>query len=456
MRRRVLLLLGVLALAFPPGSLVGQGGGDARPGAGAALTLPDAVALALATHPAVGQARAQREMASAGLAQARSALLPTLSSQGSLARFQEPMVVAPLHGFDPMHPPEFDRSLVQGSLALSYTLFDGGTRSARIESARAGEEAAGIGVGRWAMEVTLQVSAAYLAVLTGQELLEAARRQSEALEAERRRVEQFLGEGKAARVDLLRVEAAVSRAEAARISARTGLEVARGRLARLTGSAPEEIEGRGLAPLALSDAPLPSLGRAVAAAASESPEVSMARQDVAGAAAEARGARAAWFPRVEAGGQLQSYGTTGGGHVQEWQATVRVSYPLFTGGARGGEVERAAARERHSGEALRLAELGVADQVEEALAALAEAGSMRVALEHAVGQSQEVARIEALALEAGAGVQTDFLRAQAELFQARGSLAQARHGEVLARVRLARVMGELTETWIRNNLEGVR
>ena len=77
-------------------------------------------------------------------------------------------------------------------------------------------------------------------------------------------------------------------------------------------------------------------------------------------------------------------------------------------------------------------------------------------LELAVAQSEEVARIEALALEAGAGVQTDFLRAQAELFQARASLSQARHGEIMARIELARVRGELSLAWIQDNMEMVR
>ena len=71
-------------------------------------------------------------------------------------------------------------------------------------------------------------------------------------------------------------------------------------------------------------------------------------------------------------------------------------------------------------------------------------------------QSEEVARFEALSLEAGAGVQTDFLRAQAELFQARASLSQARHGEILALIQLAQVKGALSLEWIQENMETVR
>jgi len=453
---RILVLATVLALACLPTGVAAQGGVPARTQPNGHLTLAEAVALALDTHPSLGQARAQRDAAAAGVALARGALLPSLSSQGSLARFQEPMVVAPLHGFDPARPPTFDRSLVQGTLALSYTVFDGGARRARRAGAGIGEEAAALGEERGAMDVTLQVSAAYLEVLTGRELVSAARRQQEALEAERARVAQFLEEGKAARVDLLRVEAALSRARASDIAAGADLDAAWGRLARLLGMEEEELRGRNLASVALAPAPDLSLEEAMAAALGRSPEMALARKEVAGSAAEARSARAAWFPRVEAGGQLQSFGTVDGGHAQEWNAILRISYPLFTGGARGGEVERAAARELQASEGLRLAEMRVADQVDEALAALAGTRAMRHALSLAVEQSEEVSRIEALALEAGAGVQTDYLRAEADLLEARAALARARHGEILARIGLARAMGDLDLGWLDETLEVVR
>jgi outer membrane protein TolC len=85
----------------------------------------------------------------------------------------------------------------------------------------------------------------------------------------------------------------------------------------------------------------------------------------------------------------------------------------------------------------------VEDGVEAALAAYRSARSRAEALEAAVAQSAEVARIEALALESGAGVQTDYLRAEAELLTVRAALAEARHGAVEARVRLERATGRL-------------
>jgi outer membrane protein TolC len=417
------------------------------------FTLIQAVESALRSHPAAEGARARTEGATARLDQARAAWLPFVGADGALARFQEPMVVAPLHGFDPLNPPEFDRTLLQGNLSLGYTLFDGGARGARIRRAEAGEAGARAGEDGTGMELAFQVSEAYLAVLTATEVLEASSRQRGALEAERHRVQQFLAEGKAARVHLLRVEAALSRTRAGEISAGAELDVARGRLGRLTGLAGEEVRVAELVPLRLSGRGEPDFGGALEVARSRSPVLSRSREEVAASSAGVREAESAWFPRVEAGARYSDYGTLTGAHTLEWQGTLQVSYPLFTGGARGAEAQRAKAEARGARENLRLAEIQVEESVELALAAVKETRALREAFEAAVGQSEEVARIESLALEAGAGVQTDFLQAEAELLQARAGLARARHGEILARVRLAMAMGELTLDWLHQNLE---
>jgi outer membrane protein len=432
--------------------VAGAGGAMAQAPPGV-LTLTDAVEMALRSHPAAEGARAHREGASARLGQAQAAWLPSLGIDGTLARFQEPMVVAPLHGFDPSNPPEFDRTLLQGNLSFGYTLFDGGARRARVLMAQAGEGGARAGEEGTAMELAFQVSEAYLAVLTWTELLEASSRQREALEAERRRVEMFLEEGKAARVELLRVEAALSRREAEEISARAELELAFGRLARLTSLPGEKVRAADLVPLRLSPARDPEPETVLELARFRNPLLSRAREELAAASAGVREAESGRLPRLEAGARYSDYGTLTGGHTLEWQGSLRLTYPIFSGGARRAEVQRARADARVVRERLRLAELQVEEGVEAALAAVKETRALREAFESAVGQSAEVSRIEALALEAGAGVQTDFIRAEAELLQARAGLARARHGEILARIRLALAAGELTVTWLQENLE---
>jgi signal transduction histidine kinase len=131
-------MAGVLAQAVLPALGLAQTRAEGPSGPRDRLTLVESVHLALDHHPAVGAASARREGASGVLSQARASLFPALATEGSLTRHQEPMLVAPLHGFDPTMAPTFDQNLVRGNLTLSYTLFDGGARGARIQRAEAG------------------------------------------------------------------------------------------------------------------------------------------------------------------------------------------------------------------------------------------------------------------------------------------------------------------------------
>ena len=161
--------------------------------------------------------------------------LPRLNSSLTLTRFQEPMVVAPLHGFDPTSPPQFDRGLVQIGLGLENTLFDGGGRRARLGAAEAAAGASRAGLAAAELEVIQTVVAAYVGVLTAREVDHAARQREVDLGAERGRSMRFLAEGAAARVEVLRAEAALQHAKAAAATATARAGLALRNLARATG-----------------------------------------------------------------------------------------------------------------------------------------------------------------------------------------------------------------------------
>jgi outer membrane protein TolC len=97
--------------------------------------------------------------------------------------------------------------------------------------------------------------------------------------------------------------------------------------------------------------------------------------------------------------------------------------------------------------------LQASEALDQALTSLKEQRARAAAVARAVAQLAEVARIEQLALETGAGTQTEFLRAQADLRRARAALVEARYGEIIARVDLARSTGALSPAWLTSVLE---
>ena len=416
------------------------------------VTLESAVRAALLTHPLLEAARARLAAAEAGEAEARSAWLPTLGTQALATRYEEPMVVAPLHGFDPMDPPTFERTLVQGHASADWTVFDGGARSARAAGARAVAAAEERGVGATEDAVIAEAVSSYLAAGTAVAQAAAHERLMGALETERARAALLFEQGKIPRVAVLRAEAALSRGRAEAEAARERRGVALHRLQRVTGLPAERLAG-GLAPLSAGETDpwrggLPGRAALLSVAATTHPEIGRARARAAGAESMVAAARSAYLPRIGVAGRYSAYGSTGTALRPEWNAGVQVSWAAFTGGARGRAVERAEAEARAARADAALVSRRVADAVDLAVAAYRTAVARVDALEAAEAQSAEVARIEALALREGAGVQTDYLRAEAELLQVRAELAEARGAVVEARVGVARATGSLSVGWI--------
>jgi outer membrane protein len=419
------------------------------------LTLDEAARSALANHPAVAVASARAEAAGEAAAAARASRLPAVSASAQLTRFQEPMVVAPLHAFDPTNPPSFDESLVQGRLALEYTLFDAGGRGSRVRAADASAEGAELGRDVAEMELLERVAAAYFRVLSARSVREAALAQVEAFQEERARARQAVDVGTAAEVEALRAAAALQDATAEASSAEARTDLAERALARLMGVEADRVIGRQLADLSPSGTAGPAPGSEAGQRGGVPTGPQVSRAQAAARAAEARLAeeRAGRLPRISAAAGLLNFGTPRGEHVLEWQAGLQLSWPLFTGGARSAAIRGAGAEARAATAELALTELEVAQAIDAAMTAIAEADARAEALRTAVEQWTEVARIEALGLEAGAGVQSDLLSARASLFRASAGHAAARYEALLARVGLARAQGILDRDWLDEALE---
>jgi outer membrane protein TolC len=439
-------LAGALALAAP---LAAQAPADT-----ATLTLSAAVQHALAAYPELQAAEATASGAHAAAGRLIAQRLPQLAAQGNVSRFQDPMIVAPLHGLNlQAAPPAFDQTLIQGGLNASYTLFDGGARGARIHGARARAAAADDRVHASSADVIAGTAQAYLEVLTAQAVLAAETQGVTALTAERDRVQQQLDVGNAARVALLRVEAALATAEAGRISATTSLDDAERELARRLGVDPAEARAARLVPVRIADTTVPGRDALLRQADDANPDLRAARRQEEAATWTRRAAVAAWLPHLDLVGGYLVYGSGAGDFSGEWQAGVRLSYPIFTGGARSSAVTEAGAEAAAASAKVRLAEIATANAVDRALSAVRDAAARTAAVEAAVAHLEEVVRIERLSLETGEGTETDFLQSEADLRGARANLARTRATAVFARVSLARLTGTLTPAWITAALE---
>ena len=408
------------------------------------LTLDAAVRMALQRAPMLEAARQARAGASGARRQVASLWRPQVGMEGSIIQYEEQMLVGPIHAFTPSTIPPFDPTLVQGNLNAGWTLFDGGIRKGQVGEAAALEDAARFRVDGTAQRLIAAVVRSYTGVLAAREGVAAQEQRGQSLEAEAARVNRFLAEGRAAQLERMRAEAAVAAALADHAAALGRLEVAEASLARLVGTSPALTRGPSLIAVRGVETTAPSRDSLLAMARTASPTIQSATSRVAAAESAVRAAGGAWYPSVRAEGRLVTYGSGSGHYSTEWQAGLRASWPVYTGGNRGASVDRARAGAAEAAAELRDLELSLANEIDQNLAVLTETERRIAALESAVTQLGEAQRVEALALAQGAGTQTDFLRSESDLALGRAALANARAERVATRVELARLVGSLS------------
>ncbi|UCD25018.1 MAG: TolC family protein, partial [Gemmatimonadota bacterium] len=400
-------------------------------------------------HPSLQLAEAGIDVAAATVGEAKSQWWPRIQLEASATRFQLPMLTSPIHEFTVEAIPPFDRTLYGGSAMVGFSVFDGGGRTARIGMANAEVRGASAQEESTRQALIASVTVSYLGVLSAQGVLQAHEDLLTALTAELDRVNRRMAEGTAARVELLRAEAALAAAEADRVAAAASLDVAERNLARLIGADAEHTNADRLQTVRLSSTPAEERERnAYQDLASETnPSLERARENVSAAVSGRKAAAAQWWPSIELMGGWIGYGYPDG-FSTEWQVGAKLKYPIFTGFARSSSVARATAQADAAREQLRVEQLAIQETVDAAVTVVNEVRARVLAMTRAVDHLTEVARIEQLALDAGAGTQTDYLRAEAELSQARAALVQTRHAEIAAHVELARVTGVLSQEWL--------
>lgn len=433
--------------------------GTPSPDTPPSLTVAEAARLALEHDPALRRDRARAEAERAAADQARAERWPDVSLSAALLQHEEPMIVAPIHGFQPGTTPPFDRTLYRGLLRLDYDLWDGGRREARIEAARSGHRRVEDAAAGTRLALLDRVASVYLEILAGAAVVEAHDLRSESLEGELERLREAFEVGGAARIDVLRIQAELARARADRTDVASRLDVLERCLARLLGIDPARTRAAGLAPVQLAEVtedPVEERTELTAGALSASPLLDAARHAAEASQARVRIARGVRLPQVGLAADWTAFGAREEDPVAEWTLDLRVSVPVFTGGELSRSIEAAEARlraDRHEVERIRTE---IEDRTDEALARITAAAARARSLEEAVERAAEVRRIEELRLEVGRGVLTDFLDAEARLMDARARLAEARAREAASHVQLARIRGVLSPDWLTRHLETPR
>ncbi len=406
---------------------------DVRPGS--AITLAQAIDVALANNPDTRAAWFSTRAAEAALGSRRTAYLPEIDLNANLARGRVEGSSGPVV-----------ETTYGASLALTYLLFDFGGRAAQVEEARQTLIATAYSQNQTIQNVVLRTQQAYYGYLDAKALVAAqaatVRERQTGLDAADARH----NSGVATIADVLQARTALSQAQLALESFQGSLRSAEGTLSNAMGLPATTRFTAGDLP---TDLPVETVAQSVdqliAQAETARPDLAASRAAVLNARARVQEVRAQGLPTVglSSGFGRSFVGTPGSTSLTTYSAGVGLRFPLFTGFRNTYDIRQAEAIAQATQEDTRgLADL-VGLQVWNSYYALQTATQRVRTSRDLLTSAQQSVDVETSRYKAGVGSIIDLLTAEAALENARAQEVQSRADWLVAVAQLAHDTGTL-------------
>lgn len=384
----------------------------------AALTLPEAVRMALERSPQVRSARSAVQAAEAQLAAARATLAPSANLQASSTVFGS-------------------TTSYQVGAGVTYLLYDGGARQAQVRQLEAQARAAREQLRAVESQVALSAVQAFMGTVLSEQLI-ALRRQ--VVEQARLQVEGARARvraGTAPQADVISAEAQLAAAEVQLLQAEADFATNREALRAVLGLDPTASL------VVVAPGPPPELEvseEEVVRQALQRPEVRRAEADVAAAEAALALAMLQGGVTVTLDGRYVLLGS-GAAPAGTWSVGASVSVPLADGGQRQARVEAARANLEAARSSLEQARLEARRDAVQARLAYLSAAAREQAARRAAEAAQEALRVAQGRYQAGVGSILEVATAQTQFASVQESLLQAQAARWTSLAVLRRAVG---------------
>ena len=419
-----------------------------------ALSLRQAVDLALRSNPLVAAAGAGEKEAEARIRQARSGYLPRVQFSESLQRGNNPVFVfsslLTQHQFTqanfalgPLNRPDA-LSNYQSRLTVEQVLFDSRRTSRSVEAARFTRQLAGQDTRRSHSDVILSVLRAYFGVQLAGKNLEVARQSHESALADLERAESIYRSGRSTRADVLAVRVHLAAMREQEIRASNEQAVARAALNDALGVSLDRafdlttpLESSAAAP----EATLEHYGRL---AAEHRPEIRQADLAEKLARTQQQVAASAYWPEVAFQAMVeadrQNFLSNGGAN---WFTAVTLRWNLWNGGETKARVEQARFAESRAGALRQRADSAIQLEVHKAYLDVRAAAQRVEVSSAAAAEAEEAHRIIQNRHQAGLTTVTELLRSETALAAARTRRLAAIYDHRVAAAALEHAAGTL-------------
>ena len=412
------------------------------------LTLSDAIKRGLETNERYRITQAEQDRADARIKQARSGILPDIRFDGSYTRNFKLAVNRIIFNDVPMTVQFGTRHTASWGVSVEQSLWEGGRVFAAWAAARSYHGMTNEMVSQARLDLETEVAQAFFDALLARRLVDVSQQSLSLAEENFAVVDKKFAQGLVSEYDHLRAQVRLSNLRPPLISAQNNRELADSRLRTIIGiPSGTGIELQDSEPDS-SSWESNSLEQLVADARRHRPDVRASEYEVKILGNGVQSAQADYWPSLKLKGmfnwqtQTDQFKYRPGEVSKSWLGMVLVSYPIFDGFRRSGNVGLAKvdlSQARYRREALLK---GVALEVEQARNYFHEATQRLEAQKETVAQAERGLQVANVRYESGVGTQLEVLDAQLELTTARIYAQTARHDRLVARAQWRRAMGE--------------
>jgi outer membrane protein len=415
----------------------------------AALTLEEAVALALERNQQVLIARAQADILKGRYREVRAQALPSFTFNSSALRWRDPSFLNS-SSFDKI-PAEFrdalqvtPANLFDYNVSVSQPLYTSGKVGTALKLASLETEGVGVDRAQVEQDIRLRVIRAFYDLILAERLLDVSRAAVQQRQMHLDMARTRYAAGVATEVDVLRSQVSVANAQPELIRSENSVRHARSVLNNLLVR-PIDYPTVALGELTFIPQAKTDAQQTARQAVEHRPELQRLRINELEAESQKKLANAENRLRVDLNGQ---YGFSARDPANLWNHnftrfmfTVSVALPIFDGGRRSGLLQQAVAQRKVTELARSEQENTVRLEVQTALDELERAEKTVEAARLNVHEAERVLTMTQDNYRYGAATTLDVTDAQAALTAARWNLLQGLHDHMLARAQLRWVMG---------------
>jgi outer membrane protein len=382
--------------------------------------------------------------------QGRSLLLPQVGLTAGVTRVRDRSDGSAPSALQGLVPSEGQGTVTQAALQLAQPLYDAKAAAQKRQM----QQQAGVAEvqHRHAQQDLMQrVGDAYFDLLLARDGVVVAEAEKAAVALQRDRAQARFDVGRGKVTDLQEAQARYDGVLAKELSARSTLSLREATYRELTGRAAGTLAapGAGFVP----PAPQPDdLAAWQGRGQQGNTRVLVKQAELAMAAAEIDKYRLAGRPTLDVVGSYAYKGQNGGlspvvapDGGRSAALGLQLNVPLFAGGAIDSREREAIARRHQAEHELRAAERDTRLQVQNAFLAVKTGVARVAALEASVLSARSALEATTLGRDVGTRTELDVLDAQQRLYATQLDLAQARHGYLTGRLRLAFAAGQLDE-----------